>query len=99
MRLNVLLFILFIVLCGYTESQAFRSPRPPTLKIPLTEEQVSQLNKYLEDVENITNGRYEMDVVTTAKTKLKNGEMYILQTGTNSTIVYKSGGYQYNLTP
>ena len=70
--------ILIIVLIFMISKDAFglRISRPLTLKYPITEDQVSQINKYLEDLWNIQNGRFELDV-TTSKTSAKEGEIWV----------------------
>lgn len=81
-----------IVLLIATNIYAYRISRPVTLKYPITEEQVSQLNKYLEELWLIQNGRQELDVVTTTKSSAKEGEIWIILTGATSQIQWKAGG-------
>ena len=69
-----------------------RVNRPYTLSYPITEEQVSQLNRYLEDIWNIQNGRFELDVVTTPKNNARNGEVWMIQTGATVRLQWKGNG-------
>ena len=61
---------------------------------PLTEGQISQLNKYLEEIWLIQNGRQELDVVSSAKSTPKNGEIW-LNSSTNQ-IQFRIGGVTYS---
>ena len=73
---------------------ALRVSKPLTLTYPITAEQVSQLNKYLEEIWLIQNGRQELDVVSSSKTSPKNGEIW-LNSGTNK-IEFRIGGVTYS---
>ena len=68
-----------------------RINKPPRLSNPPTEEEIIVLNKFLEDMWNITNGRYQLDVVTTPKTDAESGEFWIIQTGTIGRLQWKTG--------
>ena len=63
--------ISLILLCvnGY----ALRAPRPNTFSLPWDDEQMNQHNEAHEDMWNITNGRINLDIVTTSKTNANNG--------------------------
>lgn len=87
-----------IVLCA-TTAFALRVSRPLVLSHPITAEQVSQLNRFLEDVWNIQKGLFEFDVVTTSKANAKNGEIWFLQTGDVVRIQYKGAGHVFTITP
>lgn len=58
-------------------AHALRVQQPPILNEPLKEDQISTLNKYLKDVWDLLNGRYEFDITTSPKTSAKNGEMWV----------------------
>ena len=92
-----LVFLVLVLIAGNV--YALRINRPPVLSFPINENQISQLNRYLEDIWNIQNGRFELDVVTTSQPNRKNGEIYILQTGVASRIQYKANGILYSITP
>ena len=87
---------IFILLAAH-DIFAYRISTPPTLNYPITEEQVKALNKYLSDVSNLTNGLYEMDVVTTTKTNAQQVEFWIVETGSVSTVQFKNNGHIYTV--
>jgi hypothetical protein len=88
---KIILIILALLLIG-TSAFALRASRPLVLTFPLTVDQISQLNRYLEDIWMVQQGRFELDVVTTTKTNAKNGEIWILKSGSNYTLQVKAGG-------
>ncbi len=89
--------ILIIILLLATNAYSLRMGRPFTLKHPIDEEQISQLNKFLEEIWLMQNGRYEMDIVTTTKTSSNPGEVYIIQTGAISSIQWRANGRTYTI--
>jgi len=95
---NKLLVILFILLFTGT-ALALRIPRPLILKHPITPDQVSQLNKFLEDVWNMQYGRFEVDVVTTEKANANDGELWILNDSGTYKLQFKAGGSVHTITP
>ena len=78
-----------------TNAFGFRVSKPPVISYPLSKQQVEVLNKYLEDIWNMQNGRFQLDVVSSAKTSAENGEVWIV----GGTMQFKSGGTVYTLTP
>lgn len=80
-------------------AEGLRIARPPTLSYPIKADEVAQLNKYLEDLWNMQSGRYEMDVVTSAKTAAKNGEVYLIQTGSTVYMQYRANNTIFTITP
>ena len=72
---RLLLTLVFFVLSH--NCFALRVSQPPSLSVPVEEDQTSSLNKYLKDIWDIQNGRFEMDIVTDTKTNAKNGEFWI----------------------
>lgn len=94
----VILIILFVTgTAGIVYS--FRVNRPPTLTEPLTRDQITQLNDFLEAVWYMQNGRFNFDIVTTTKTNAKNGSIWILQTGSTSQIQWKANDSIYTISP
>jgi len=89
---NKLLIFIILVLCA-TNVWALRIARPPTLSYPLSENQVAQLNKFMEDIWLIQNGRFELDV-TSSKTAAKNGEIWV--NSSNNKLEWKSNGTVYS---
>lgn len=83
------LWTFLLVLLTATNVLALRINKPLTLNYPITQEQISQLNKFLEELWLIQNGRVELDV-TTSKTSAKEGEVWI-NSSTNK-IEWKSNG-------
>ena len=86
-KLLIILIILSFASLGY----GLRVFRPPVLTIPLTQDQLNQLNTYLTDIWNIQNGRFELDIVTTSKSSAKNGELWIKKTGSTYYLEFKAG--------
>ena len=95
--MRYLLTIIMVLLA--TNLFAYRVSAPLKLAYPLTEEQVNQLNKYLSDIHDLTNGRYEMDIVTTTKSGAAEGEFWVIQTGSNSYVQFKNNGHIFTLRP
>jgi hypothetical protein len=92
--------IIFLVLLNLaTVGYALRITRPPTMTLPITPDQVSQLNRYMEQVWNIQNGRISLDIVTSAKSGATEGEMWILKNGAVYSLQYKAGDQVRTLTP
>lgn len=87
--------ILVIFIIFFTSANVFglRISKPLTLTHPLTEGQISQLNKYLEEIWLIQNGRFELDV-TSSKTAAKNGEIWV--NSSNNKLEWKSNGTVYS---
>lgn len=73
-----------------TNVWALRINRPPSLSYPITQDEVSNLNRFLEDSYNIQQGRYEMDVVTSPKSSAKNGEVWIVWSSPTARIQFKA---------
>lgn len=86
-----------MILC-VTNVYALRVSKPVTLSNPITDDQLNQLNKFLEEIWLVQNGRQEIDVVTTSKVNARNGEMWIL-TGSTVKLEFKAGGNVYSITP
>ena len=76
---KIILFLILILVAGTAYSM--RATRPPVLTNPMTEDQITQLNKFMDDIWNMQYGRYEIDIVPTSKTNANNGEFWFLQTG------------------
>ena len=87
MSKKLLIVIAILLIAG--NALALRALRPFTLVNPITEDQVSQLNKYLEELWNMQNGRFEFDVVSTTKSNANNGEMWI-ETDVTAEIKYRA---------
>ena len=92
-------FIIITVLLIATNVYALRTLRPLILSSPMTEEQISQLNEFLESVFLMQQGRYELDIVTTTKTNAKNGEMWILNDSGTYKLEFKAGDDVRTITP
>ena len=73
--------------------------RPILFSHPIDENQVNNLNNSLQSIWYITNGRQNLDIVTTTKTNADNGDIWIIATGNVSRIQFKSGGHIYTITP
>lgn len=82
-----------------TSAYALRVARPISLTYPITKEQVVQLNRNLDDLWNITNGRFELDITTTSKSNARNGEIWILNDGGTYKLQFKAGDAVRTITP
>ena len=92
-RLNKFLSVILLLgICS--NAYALRIAKPVTLNYPITQDQVISLNRYLEEIFNIQNGRIELDVVTSEKSGANNGEVW-LNSSTNQ-IQFKIGGTVYS---
>ena len=80
------------VLFATTVFAANRVPRPPLLSLPLDQSQINQLNDYITDIWNLTNGEYNFDIETTTKTNASNGDIWLIQTGNIVRIQWKANG-------
>ena len=89
--------IILILLCSNVF--AWRMGRPITLTYPLDERQVRRLNDILQDLWNASNGRLNLDVVTTTKTNADNGNVWLMQTGAVVRIQYRANNTVYTVTP
>jgi len=90
----IVLFVLFTV-----NSYAIRISRPTTFQLPWTDEQVGDLNNVIEQIFLMQQGRYEMDIETTAKSNANNGEAWLVITGNTVRIQFKGDGRVYTVTP
>ena len=93
------LAVLIALLLLASAVDAFRMSRPPTLSYPIDEEQVDQLNSSLDDMFNLTNGKYNLDIVTTTKTNASNGDIWILNDSGTYKLEFKAGGSVKTITP
>lgn len=91
----IILCFLLIVSNGY----ALRASRPFILKYPLDQEQISQLNKYMEEIWFMQNGRSEFDIGTSQKTMARNGELWFIDTGGVIRIQIKGSDQIFTFTP
>lgn len=96
---NKKLWLVILIISISLNVYAFRIARPPTLSLPLTEDQVNKLNRYLEDVWHLQQGEFNFDVVTTAKNGANNGDIWILMTGAVGSIQFKANDTIYRITP
>ena len=92
-----LLVIMFITF-GISVVYGFRVNRPPLLNHPLDQEQINKLNSFLQDIWNLQNGEFNLDIVTSTKTNAKNGDIWFIQTGNNVRIQYKAANHIYTVT-
>lgn len=97
MRLYRVLYIVCIGLLLATNVMAFRITRPTTFSLPWTQSQINQLNDALEGLWSITNGEISLDIVTVRKEQADAGDIWIIQTGSNSAIQWKSNGHIYTV--
>ena len=84
-----LYFIAFLLLITCT-ADAFRIPRPNRYSLPLTQDQINQINDDLDNIWQLSNGEFNLDEETTAKTQAENGDFWILATPITSKIQFKS---------
>jgi len=96
-------FLVFLCIIGslliINEAVGLRVPRPITLKHPLDEKQVRELNNTLEQIFYMQEGRFEIDGVTTTKTNAKNGEIWILSTSPVARIQFKYNDQIFTINP
>ena len=86
-------WILLILLCLFVSNvDAFRIPRPNTFFLPWDGDQMKQHNEAHEDLWNLSNGEFNLDIVTSAKTGADNGDIWLITTGLVTRIQYKAQG-------
>jgi hypothetical protein len=95
--IKTILTIAFLLIA--TSVYALRVTRPISLTHPITKEQVVQLNRNLDDLWNIQNGRFELDIVTTTKTNSRNGEIWIWNDAGTYKLQFKAGDAVRTITP
>ena len=91
-------------LCGFicgaiifsSTAYAYRAPRPHQMTMPWTDNQVVELNNILEDFWNITNGRVNLDIESTAPTVAGDeGDVKAFSDGTNYRLyIYINNGWR-----
>ena len=93
------LFLTVVFLLCASTVWALRISRPIILSFPPTQDEVKQLNRNLEDLWNIQNGRFELDIVTTTKSNVRIGEIWILNNAGTYSLQFKAGDSVRTLTP
>ena len=88
-----------LILLTATTVLAFRIPRPLLLSHPLDQQQINQLNDTLENIWNLQNGEFNLDVVDTPKTNADVGDIWLVQTGAVVRLQYKGTGHVFTITP
>jgi len=86
---KLLIILLVLVLCGA------RMEKPFTFTDLSDEKQIQKLNRILIDLQNIINGRLELDLVTTSKADPNDGEFWLIQTGPNVRIQYRGNNHTF----
>lgn len=89
------LLLLFAVM----DVWAFRIPRPSTYSLPWTQSQINKLNDDLENIWNLQNGEFNMDVVESTKSQADNGDFWLIVTGSTTHIQFKANDHVYTITP
>lgn len=95
---NKLLTIILILLISQN-AFGWRMARPITLTHPLDERQVRRLNDILTDIWNATNGRINLDIVTTTKSGPDEGDLWILNDSGTYKLEFRAGGSTRTITP
>lgn len=90
-RARIIVLSVFIVLLA-TGVWAFRIPRPLLLSHPLDQAQINHLNDVLENLWNLQNGEYNLDIVTSTKERANNGDFWLIQTGAVVRMQWKANG-------
>jgi len=93
------LFVIICILGLSVEVYALRITKPPRLIHPLTEEQVINLNNSIEDLWNISNGRLQLDIVTTTKALPSNGEVWIFNDSGTYKLEFRANDTTHTITP
>jgi len=90
---------LLLILLIATTVFAFRIPRPPLLSHPLDQQQINQLNDSLENIWNLQNGEFNLDIVTTTKSGADEGDFWIFNDGGTYKLEFFAGGSVRTITP
>lgn len=93
MRFLIGFLVASLIFCsvGY----ALRLSTPPKINLPLTTDDITHLNNYLEDIFNLTNGRFSVNVVSTDPSSPRNGDIWILESGATHRLKWRAGGVTY----
>lgn len=81
---------LIIGLLLTTNLYAFRASKPPRFTKLDDPVQLTQLNNTLEDLWNITNGRFSFSIRTTDG-NVDNGDVWILESGSTHQLKWRAG--------
>lgn len=92
-------YTLFIILLLSVIAEAYRISRPEQFRLPWTEDQMKKHNDAHEDIWNLTNGEFNLDIVTTSKEKANNGDFWFIQTGSTVRLQFKGAGHIFTITP
>ncbi len=76
---------------------AFRTARPPTFTKLDDPVQLTQLNSFLQNIYDITNGRISLDT-RESDGRSDNGDVWILESGSTHQFKWKAGGIVYSVT-
>ena len=90
--------IIGLILALSLEVYAFRTSSPPVLTDLTNPNQITQLNNFLEQIWNITNGRYTVEVRSADPTNIDNGDLWILESGSTHQLKWRAGGVTYAVT-
>lgn len=93
------LLVIVLILLSATTAFAFRINRPHTMSNPISEEQLTQLNSYLESVWNLQNGEFNFDITTTTKSGADNGDIWFVQTGSVIRLQFRANNHTFTITP
>lgn len=89
-----------VLVLGITANvYALRVSRPQTFSLPWDQNQINQLNEYLESLWYVQNGRIDLDIVTTSKTNARNGEIWILNDSGTYKLEFKANDAVHTITP
>ncbi len=92
------LLILILMLLMSQSAIAWRMNKPLTLTHPMDERQVRRLNDVLNDLWNITNGRINLNIVTTTPTTVDNGDIWLFDDSGTMKIQARISGTTYSWT-
>jgi len=93
-----LIVVIFVLMYPH-KTNAYRIPRPHTFSHPLDQQQINLLNDALEDIWNLQNGEFNLDIVTTSKTQPNNGDIWIFNDSGTFKLEFRAGGSTRTITP
>jgi len=90
------LVVVLVFLMG--TAYGLRIAKPPTFTDLTNPVQLSRLNEILEQLWNVTNGRFNFAVLTANPSSTDNGDVWIIESGSTHELRWKAGDTVYSVT-
>ena len=87
--------IIGVLLVVTVNTYAFRTASPTVFTDLQDENQLVELNNLLDNLWQITNGRYTTEVRSADPTNIDDGDVWILESGATHQLKWRAGGVTY----